>query len=63
MTVMLIGGNEEFHATVQNLIEDKYNKMYKLDRQTQAKAIEILVDYFNKNKAEANVGANKQSMH
>ena len=40
---------------MRNLINDKYNKEHKLDRETKAKAIEILIDYFNKNQPEANV--------
>lgn len=51
----LVGANQQFDATIRKLIDDKYNKEYKLDRQTRAKAIEILTDYYNKNLEEANV--------
>ena len=42
---------------MRNLIDDKYNREYKLDRRTRAKAIEILNDYYKQNKNEANVSA------
>ena len=38
-----------------NLIDDKYNREYKLDRKTRAKAIEILNDFYLNNQEEANV--------
>ena len=40
---------------MRSLIDDKYNREYKLDRKTRAKAIEILNDYYAKNQVEANV--------
>lgn len=40
---------------MQGLVDDKYNREYKLDRKTRAKAIEILKDYYAKNQEEANV--------
>ena len=48
-----VGGT--FEELVRNLIDDKYNREYKLDRKTRAKAIEILKDFYAKNQAEANV--------
>ena len=53
----LVGQNKEFDSTVRNLIDDKYCKEYKLDRDTRAMAIEILFCYYNKNQAEANVSS------
>lgn len=37
-----------FDALVRNLIDDKYNREYKLDRKTRAKATEIVMDYYSK---------------
>ena len=53
----MVGANRQFDANVRNLIDDKYNKEYKLDRETRVKAIEILFDYFNKNQFQVNVSA------
>jgi len=39
---------------VRSLIDDKYNREYKLDKRTRAKALEILTDYFAKHQDEAN---------
>ena len=39
------------------MIDDKYCKEYKLDRDTRAMAIEILFCYYNKNQAETNVSS------
>jgi len=44
-----------FSGLVRGLIDDKYNREYKLDRRTRAKAIETLNDYYKKNQDEANV--------
>ena len=38
-----------FETLVRNLIDDKYNREYKLDRKTRTKAIEILNDFYAKN--------------
>lgn len=46
-------GRGAFDALVRNLINDKYNREYKLDKKTRAKAIEILTDYFAKHSDEA----------
>ena len=42
---------------MQGLVDDKYNREYKLDRKTRAKALEILKDYYAKNQEEANVSS------
>ena len=47
--------NLSFEEHMQGLVDDKYNREYKLDRKTRAKAIEILKDYYAKNQEEANV--------
>lgn len=39
---------------MRSLIDDKYNREYKLDKRTRAKALEILTDYFAKHQDEAN---------
>lgn len=44
-----------FEGYMRSLIDDKYNREYKLDRKTRSKAIEILRDYYAKNQDEANV--------
>ena len=59
----LVGANRQFDANVRNLIDDKYNKEYKLDRETRVKAIEILFDYFNKNQFQVNVSASTSAIH
>ena len=47
--------SNNFDHLVRNLIDDKYNREYKLDRKTRTKAHEILKDYYTKNLDEANV--------
>ena len=59
----LVGANRQFDASVRNLIDDKYNKEYKLDRETRVKAIEILFDYFNKNQFQVDVSVAISAMH
>ena len=44
-----------FESYMRSLIDDKYNREYKLDRKTRSKATEILRDYYAKNQEEANV--------
>ena len=38
----------DLEATVTNLIDDKYNREYKLDKKTREKAFEILNEYYSK---------------
>lgn len=53
-------GRNSLEVTIRNLVDDKYNREYKLDRKTRTKAIEILNDYFAKHEDEAtNVSALK----
>ena len=59
----LVGANRQFDANVRNLIDDKYNKEYKLDRETRVKAIEILFDYFNKNQFQVNVSVSTFTLY
>lgn len=37
-----------FEALVRSLVDDKYNREYKLDKRTRSKAIEILNDFYAK---------------
>ena len=48
-----VPGRSSFDALVRNLIDDKYNREYKLDKKTRAKALEILDDYYAKHEDEA----------
>jgi len=48
-----------FDAHVRNLIDDKYNREYKLHKETRSKAIEILSDFFAKHTDQANVSGLK----
>mmetsp|Transcript_47632 Transcript_47632/g.62961 ORF Transcript_47632/g.62961 Transcript_47632/m.62961 type:complete len:85 (+) Transcript_47632:397-651(+) len=51
-----------FDELVRSLVDDKYNREYKLDKKTRAKALEILTDYFAKHQDEAtNVSLNLRS--
>ena len=47
-----VPGRSSFDAQVRNLIDDKYNREYKLDKKTRAKALEILTDYYSKHEDE-----------
>lgn len=47
------GSQKQFDALVRNLIDDYYNRMYKLEPKTRAKAIEILTEYYKKHEDEA----------
>ena len=40
---------DSFEALLRSMVDDKYNREYKLDKKTRAKAVEILLDYFAKN--------------
>lgn len=44
-----------FETHLRSLIDDKYNREYKLDKKTRSKALEILHDFFAKNQSQANV--------
>ena len=47
-----VGGRVSFDKLVRSLVDDKYNREYKLERKTRAKAIEILKDYYDKHQDE-----------
>lgn len=57
------GTGNNFDDLVRNLIDDKYNREYKLDRKTRAKALEILKDYYTKNLDEDNVSKTIEVWH
>ena len=42
------GSKYDLEVTVTNLIDDKYNREYKLDKKTREKAFEILNNYYSK---------------
>ena len=49
----VVGRPGTFDETVRSLVEDKYNREYKLDKKTKAKALDILTDYYAKHQDEA----------
>lgn len=49
----VVNGRSSFDAVVHNLLDDKYNREYKLDKKTREKAFEIITDYYAKHQDEA----------